>query len=169
MSGILSDTLIFKSPTCTQEDVEVCHLLSDIAKIDNIESYAYEMQKAATKLDNKSVSTIFNSDFKEFKIGKLKIGVGQMNTLDIEGFKNIKKEMLEYMKGILNNGGYDLILLALTDIISEGSLFVATGMIDVIEKSFNVEFIDNEIYVPGILSRKKQIIPILSRYLDDEI
>jgi manganese-dependent inorganic pyrophosphatase len=91
-----------------------------------------------------------------------------MNTLDITGFKKRKKEMIEYMQDVLKDGGYDLILLALTDIVSVGSLFVATGMTNVIESSFNATLIDNEVYVPGILSRKKQIVPILSKYLDDE-
>jgi manganese-dependent inorganic pyrophosphatase len=168
MSGILSDTLIFKSPTCTEEDTKMCHLLADIAGIDNIEVFAYNMLKEATKLDKRSVADIFNSDFKEFKIGKLKVGIAQMNTLDITGFKKRKKEMIEYMQDVLKDGGYDLILLALTDIVSVGSLFVATGMTNVIESSFNATLIDNEVYVPGILSRKKQIVPILSKYLDDE-
>jgi manganese-dependent inorganic pyrophosphatase len=168
MSGILSDTLIFKSPTCTEEDIEICHLLADIVRIENIEAFAYDMLKEATKLDKRNVADIFNSDFKEFKIGKLKVGIAQMNTLDITGFKKIKNKMLEYMQSILNEGGYDIILLVLTDIVSVGSLFVATGMVDVVEKSFNIELVDSDVYVPGILSRKKQIVPILSKYLDDE-
>jgi manganese-dependent inorganic pyrophosphatase len=168
MSGILSDSLLFKSPTCTKLDIDICHILADIAGVRDIKDYAYEMQKAATRLDNKSVSDIFNADFKEFKIGKLKVGIAQMNTLDIKSFSGMKHEMLLFMNNKLANEKYDLLLLALTDIINEGSHFIAVGLTSVIETSFNVKLVDNEVYVSGILSRKKQIVPILSKYLMED-
>lgn len=168
MSGILSDTLMFKSPTCTQIDIDICNKLTIIAGIEDIVSFAYEMQKAATKLDNKTVSDIFNSDFKEFKIEKLKIGIGQMNTLDIAGFAKMKSEMLDFMNAKLSSEGYDILLLILTDIMAEGSLFITVGMTDVVASSFNAIFTDNETYVPGVLSRKKQVVPVLSKYLSDD-
>lgn len=168
MSGILSDTLIFKSPTCTDIDVEICNKLAAIAGIKDIMAYAYEMQKAATKLEGKSVSEIFNSDFKEFKIGKLKVGIAQMNTLDIEGFASIKKRMLNYMDEKLNSEKYDILLLILTDLMRDGSLFVSVGMNDIVEKAFAIKFENDEVYVDGILSRKKQVVPVLSKYLTED-
>jgi manganese-dependent inorganic pyrophosphatase len=168
MSGILSDTLIFKSPTCTPIDIEMCHKLAVIAGIEDIKAYGHEMQRAATKLDGRSSSDIFNSDFKEFKMDDLKVGISQMNTLDIAGFSSNKEDMLNYMNTKLNNEKYDILLLLLTDIIDEGSLFVAVGMTDVIEGSFNITFDNNEVYVPGILSRKKQVVPVLTKYLTED-
>lgn len=168
MSGILSDTLVFKSPTCTNIDVEICNKLADIAGIDDIVAYAYEMQKAATKLEGRSVSEIFNSDFKEFKIGKLRVGIAQMNTLDIEGFTSAKKRMLNYMEEKLNSEKYDILLLVLTDLMKNGSLFVSVGMNDIVEKAFDIKFENDEVYVDGILSRKKQVVPVLSKYLTED-
>lgn len=168
MSGILSDTLIFKSPTCTPTDVSICHRLAALAGINDIKCFALEMQKAATNLDGKTVDEIFNLDFKEFKIEKLKIGISQMNTLDIAFFAKNKSKMLTYMNDKLTNEKYDILLLLLTDIINEGSLFVSVGKNSVVESSFNIKFNENEAYVPGILSRKKQVVPVLSKFLGKE-
>ncbi|MDD2203452.1 MAG: putative manganese-dependent inorganic diphosphatase [Bacilli bacterium] len=168
MSGILSDTLLFKSPTCTSIDIDICRKLAALAGVEDINAYAFEMQKATTKLSDKSVDEIFNSDFKEFKIDKLRVGIGQMNTLDIDSFSKRKEEMLKYMGNKQKNEHFDILLLVLTDIIDEGSLFVATGMLEVVEEAFNVKIVDNEVYVPGILSRKKQIVPVLSKYLIED-
>jgi manganese-dependent inorganic pyrophosphatase len=166
MSGILSDTLLFKSPTCTKIDIDMCYKLAEIAGVSDISAYAYEMQKAATSLEGKNVCDIFNSDFKEFKFGKIKVGISQMNTLDIDSFNKIKDDMLEYMNNKLNSENYDIILLTLTDIIAEGSLFVAVGDTNIVEKSFNIKLEDGKAYVPGILSRKKQIVPAFSKHLE---
>lgn len=168
IGGILSDTLIFKSPTCTQLDIEICHKLAAVAGVTDIQTFGREMQKAATKLDGRSANDIFNSDFKEFKMGDMKVGISQMNTLDIAGFASHKAEMINYMNDKLSNDKYDVLLLLLTDIIDEGSLFVAVGMTDIIEASFNIAFDNNEVYVPGILSRKKQVVPVLTKYLTED-
>jgi manganese-dependent inorganic pyrophosphatase len=96
------------------------------------------------------------------------VGIAQMNTLDIKSFSGMKHEMLLFMNNKLANEKYDLLLLALTDIINEGSHFIAVGLTSVIETSFNVKLVDNEVYVSGILSRKKQIVPILSKYLMED-
>ena len=161
--AIISDTLLFKSPTCTEQDKIVCKKLAQIAGIPSIEDFAKAMFKAGTSLKGKSVSQIFNQDFKPFKMGEAKVGVAQVNTMDIDGFMPLKDEMLSFMKSEADSKGYDVVMLLLTDILTEGSqVLVAGERYDYIEKTFNVELKDSMAFLPGVLSRKKQVIPPLT-------
>lgn len=161
-SAIISDTLLFRSPTCTPVDKDICLKLAEIAGIE-VESYAKEMFKAGTSLKGKTVEQIFNQDFKPFNIEGTKIGVAQVNTMDIEGFMPLKDEMLAYMEMKAEESGLKMIMLLLTDIINEGSQVLVTGkMPEIAEKAFKMELKDNTAYLPGILSRKKQVIPPLT-------
>ncbi|WP_160670762.1 putative manganese-dependent inorganic diphosphatase [Clostridium sp. C8-1-8] len=158
-SAIISDTLLFRSPTCTPVDKEICLKLAEIAGIE-AEAYAKEMFKAGTSLKGKTVEQIFNQDFKPFNIEGIKVGVAQVNTMDIEGFMPLKDEMLAYMERKGEEAGLKVIMLLLTDIINEGSqLLVAGKMPEIAERAFNVTLVDNTAYLPGVLSRKKQVIP----------
>lgn len=160
--AIISDTLLFRSPTCTEQDKTICHRLAEIAGID-IEEFAKEMFKAGTSLKGKTVSEIFNQDFKPFTMGASKVGVAQVNTMDIDGFMPLKDEMLTFMSKEAENKGYDVVLLLLTDILKEGSQILASGnRTDYIEKTFNVTLEDSMAFLPGVLSRKKQVIPPLT-------
>ena len=161
--AIISDTLLFKSPTCTEQDKEICLKLAEIAGIPNVEDFAKEMFKAGTSLQGKTVSEIFHQDFKPFKMGDTKVGVAQVNTMDIDGFMPLKDEMLNYMESEAKSNGYDVVMLLLTDILTEGSqVLVAGERHDYIEKTFNVELKDSMAFLPGVLSRKKQVIPPLT-------
>lgn len=161
--AIISDTLLFKSPTCTEQDKEICLKLADIAGIESVEDFAKEMFKAGTSLQGKTVSEIFNQDFKPFNMGEIKVGVAQVNTMDIDGFMPLKDEMLEFMASEAKSKGYDVVMLLLTDILIEGSqILVAGGRPDYVEKTFNVELKDSMAFLPGVLSRKKQVIPPLT-------
>ena len=157
--AIISDTLLFRSPTCTKQDVNMCKKLAEIAGI-NIEEFAREMFKAGTSLKGKTVVEIFNQDFKPFQISDIKIGIAQVNTMDIEGFMPLKDEMLKYMETKAKEAGLDVVMLLLTDILNEGSQILVVGdRPDVIEKAFKVELKDNTTFLPGVLSRKKQVVP----------
>ncbi|WP_293981143.1 putative manganese-dependent inorganic diphosphatase [uncultured Clostridium sp.] len=161
--AIISDTLLFKSPTCTEQDKEICLKLAEIAGIPNVEDFAKEMFKAGTSLQGKTVSEIFHQDFKPFKMGDTKVGVAQVNTMDIDGFMPLKDEMLNYMESEAKSNGYDVVMLLLTDILTEGSqVLVAGERHDYVEKTFNVELKDSMAFLPGVLSRKKQVIPPLT-------
>ena len=160
--AIISDTLLFRSPTCTEQDREICSKLAEIAGI-NIEEFATEMFKAGTSLKGKTVEEIFNADFKPFNMGQVKVGVAQVNTMDIDGFMPLKCEMIEYMKLKADNEKYDVVLLLLTDILKEGSqILVAGERGDYIESTFNVTLKDDMAFLPNVLSRKKQVIPPLT-------
>ncbi len=157
--AIISDTLLFRSPTCTPSDVHICKKLAEIAGID-VESFAKEMFKAGTSLKGKTVEEIFNQDYKPFTIEDTKVGIAQVNTMDIEGFMPLKEDMLNYMSTKAKESGLDMVMLLLTDILNEGSeILVAGDKPEIVEKAFKVTLEDNGAFLPGVLSRKKQVVP----------
>lgn len=157
--AIISDTLLFRSPTCTPQDKHICKKLAEIAGI-NIEEFAKEMFKAGTSLKGKTVEQIFNQDFKPFSIEDTKVGIAQVNTMDIEGFMPLKEEMLTYMETKAKEANLDMVMLLLTDILNEGSqILVAGNKPEIVEKAFNITIENNEAFLPGVLSRKKQVVP----------
>ena len=164
--AIISDTLLFRSPTCTDQDVEICKKLAEIAGIADLEAFAKEMFKAGTSLVGKTVEEIYNQDFKPFNIGNFKIGVAQVNTMDIEGFMPLKEEMLTYMNNKATEGGFNFMLLLLTDILNEGSQLLFVGdNVEIVEETFNVKIEDSTAFLPGVLSRKKQVVPPLTNVI----
>ncbi|MDB1968428.1 putative manganese-dependent inorganic diphosphatase [Clostridium tertium] len=160
LSGaIISDTLLFRSPTCTPQDKNICLKLAEIAGI-NVEEFAKEMFKAGTSLKGKTVEQIFNQDFKPFGIEDTRVGIAQVNTMDIEGFMPLKDEMLAYMNTKAKEANLDMVLLLLTDILNEGSqILVAGDRPEIVEKAFNVKLEDSTAFLDGVLSRKKQVVP----------
>lgn len=163
--AIISDTLLFRSPTCTPQDQYICKKLAEIADI-NIEEFAKEMFKAGTSLKGKTVEQIFNSDFKPFTIEDTKVGIAQVNTMDIEGFMPLKEEMLNYMDQKAKEAGLDMVMLLLTDILNEGSEILVTGnKPEIVEKAFNVTLKDKGAFLPGVLSRKKQVVPPITNVI----
>lgn len=157
--AIISDTLLFRSPTCTPQDKYICKKLAEIAGI-NIEEFAKEMFKAGTSLKGKTVEQIFNTDFKPFTIEDTKVGISQVNTMDIDGFMPLKEEMLNYMDQKAKEAGLDMVMLLLTDILNEGSEILVTGAKpEIVEKAFKVTLKDKGAFLPGVLSRKKQVVP----------
>lgn len=166
-AAILSDTLKFKSPTCTYVDKMTAEKLAEIAGIE-IDKFADEMFKAGTSLSGKTPEEIFYQDFKEFTLGNYKIGVGQVNTMDTDALNDIKKPLIEFMDKLCKSKNYNLVVLLLTDIIKEGSeaLFVGEDK-EILAKAFNVTLGENSVYLPGVVSRKKQVIPPLSAAIEE--
>ncbi|HBT48939.1 MAG TPA: inorganic diphosphatase [Caldanaerobacter subterraneus] len=163
-AAILSDTLVFKSPTCTPEDVRAAKKLAEIAEID-INEFGNQMFKAGTSLEGKTVEEIFYTDFKEFTVNKYKIGIGQVNTLADPG--ELKKDLISFMEKVRSDKGYDILLLMLTDIINEGSeiLFVGDNK-ELLERAFDVKIQNNSFYLPYVISRKKQVLPPLVKAIN---
>ena len=160
LGAVVSDTLLFRSPTCTPQDEEICRRLAEIAGISSVEDYAKEMFKAGTSLKGKTVEQIFNQDYKPFSIEDIKVGIAQVNTMDIDGFMPLKEEMLAYMNEKAKESSLDMVMLLLTDIITEGSQVLVVGeRSDIAEKAFNATLVDNTAFLPGVLSRKKQVVP----------
>ena len=121
------------------------------------------MFKAGTSLVGKTVEEIFSQDFKPFTMGDVKIGVAQVNTMDIDGFMPLKDDMLMHMNNEAEKCGYDMVMLLLTDILNEGSqILVAGKKPELVEKAFDIKLEDSMAFLAGVLSRKKQVIPPLT-------
>ncbi|MDP4143271.1 MAG: putative manganese-dependent inorganic diphosphatase [Bacillota bacterium] len=164
--AIISDTLLFRSPTSTDTDKMILKRLAEIAGIDP-EAFATEMFKAGTSLTGRTITEIFNQDYKVFNIDEYKVGVSQVGTMDIEGFEPMKAEMISFMQEKAEKENFNLILLLLTDIIKGGSQIIAVGKNkEIVNKAFNVTLTGDDIYVPGVLSRKKQVIPPLTAAIE---
>ncbi len=166
LSGILSDTLIFQSPTTTEYDKEAGNALAKIAKVD-LEKYGFELIKAGTSLKGKTKEEILYNDFKIFKIKEKNIGIGQAITLD---FDEIKKEMNDYialLDKVCEQNDYYAVFLYFTDVIKNGSyvLYSSKGA-DVLEQGYNIKEIYPGYYLAGCVSRKKQMLPNIIDALD---
>jgi len=162
LSAILSDTLLFKSPTCTSRDVEVAKELAKLAKVDNIQEYGMEMLVAGTSMAKSSMKEIINQDKKIFPIGDMEIAVAQINTVQIEELSARKEEIAKEIEHEIGKYGYSLFLFVVTDIINSNSLVFTYGKeIELVENAFKKDVVNNEILLENVVSRKKQIIPFL--------
>lgn len=162
LSAIISDTLLFKSPTCTTKDIEVANELAKIADID-INTYGIELLKAGTDLSSFSANDLINLDSKEFTVNYTKIQIAQVNTVDINDVLKDKENIEIAMNDFIEKNNIDLFIFAITDILNNNSQVIALGKrTDIMEKSYNVTLNDNMTFLPGVVSRKKQIVPIVS-------
>jgi len=162
MCAILSDTVIFKSPTCTKIDTKICKELASIAGIEDFKAIGLEMFKVKSQVDGVSSIDLIKRDFKNFDMHGTKVGIGQLEVVDLSIFDDKKDDLLKAMNELKEQEGYNTVLLLLTDIMAMGSqILVATDSIENIQKAWNVEVKDNQFWLDGCLSRKKQVIPFL--------
>lgn len=167
LGAVVSDTLLFKSPTCTPVDTKIAKKIAEIAGVD-IQEFAMEMFKAGTSLVGKTVDEIFNQDFKKFSFDNLQVGVAQVNSMDIEGFLPYKKDMLDYMNKFAEDNNLEFTLLLLTDIINANSeIFVGGPRPELVEKAFNVQLTDRQGTLEGVISRKKQVVPAITAVMSE--
>lgn len=162
-SAILSDTLAFRSPTCTPLDQEVAEKLAEIAGIEDVQAYAKEMFKAGSELSGKSPKEILYMDFKKFTAGSTTYGVGQVTSMDEDELAELSSTMKEYMEGSFSEHGVDMLFLLLTNILEESSELIVAGegALDTAKKAFQPEEGDR-MYLKGVVSRKKQVVPPLT-------
>lgn len=160
-SAILSDTLVFKSPTCTEIDKISAMKLAELAGID-VNAFAMEMFSAGSNLKGKSMDEILHQDFKKFDIGDMTVGIGQINSINEKELAEIRRDMEKYLE-TYSESGCDIILFVMTNIFDEGSGILCYGdEADTLCRSaFGAEIEDGYVYLPGIVSRKKQIVPAL--------
>ena len=167
LGAVVSDTLLFKSPTCTPVDTKIAKKLAEIAGVD-IQEFAMEMFKAGTSLVGKTVDEIFNQDFKKFNFDNLQVGVAQVNSMDVEGFLPYKKDMLDYMNKFAEDNNLEFTLLLLTDIINANSeIFVGGPRPELVEKAFNVQLTECQGTLAGVISRKKQVVPAITAVMSE--
>jgi len=164
MCAILSDTVIFKSPTCTKEDTKACKELADIAGIEDYKAVGMEMFIVKSDVLGATPRELITRDFKDFNMGGNTIGVGQLEVVDLSVFDMMKTDLMEDMKKMKEEGGRHSVLLLLTDIMQEGSqLLVVSDEPEKIENAFDVRLENGEVWLKGVMSRKKQIIPFLEK------
>lgn len=163
LSAILSDTVVFRSPTTTKEDIEIAKKLAKIAKIKNPKKFGIEIKKKKATLKGLSAEQILKLDFKIYDFSGKKVGIGQVEICTLKEVQERKKELIEKLKEICQRENYELLLLMATDIIKENSQILAVGEINYLEKAFRKKVVENVLYLPGLMSRKKQIVPPLMK------
>lgn len=161
LSGLLSDTLCLQSPTTTEIDKKVAEDLALIAGVD-YKKYALDMFKAGTSLEGLTKEEVIKSDFKSFPIGDEKMAIGQVFTLDVDRIFDELDTYIEKLEEINNKEGYKFIIIAITDILKNGSYLIFTeNAKSVLESIYKLDDIKQGYYVDGLVSRKKQILPAI--------
>ena len=161
MSAILSDTLMFKSPTCTQKDIDAVTELAKVSGIENFQEYGMEMLIAGTSLSDKTPEEILTMDQKEFTMNGIKLAISQVNTVDVKGVLDQQKALEDVMLKTNEANGYQLSVLVITDIVQAGSMLLVAGSPALVERGFHTELVNNTAWVDGVVSRKKQVVPFL--------
>lgn len=162
LSAILSDTLCFKSPTCTPEDIKVANRLAKIAEVD-IMAYGEELISIGGALDKIPISEILEGDVKTFSLGEYKTLISQVNTTSLKSLEKIQHNLVQEMNAIQLKNQVDLVILIVTDILLGGSEIIAVGpQKKLAEKAFGIAPDKNSVYLEDVCSRKKQIIPQLT-------
>jgi manganese-dependent inorganic pyrophosphatase len=165
LSAIVSDTLLFKSPTCTEQDVKAGTELAEIAGVDAAD-YGLAMLKAGADLSDKSLQDLLSLDAKGFEFGSYKATVAQVNAVDIEDVLSRQAELMNLLNKNVADNGLDLFFFVVTDILNNDSTAVAAGQVaEAAARSFGAEIVNGRIALPGVVSRKKQIVPVLTEGL----
>lgn len=169
LSAIISDTLMFKSPTCTEQDKITAERLAKIAGIDLYE-YGYKMLEAGTDIGEYTADEVINIDSKDFKNGELKITISQINSSNIDEVFKRKAELEKAIEKKIAEENIDLYVFVVTDILEASSKVIVLGnRVDIFEKAFHTELIANTTYLKGVVSRKKQILPALIDAMNQKI
>lgn len=164
LSAIISDSLLFKSPTCTDEDRKAAEELAAIAEV-NTEEYGLQMLKAGADISDKTAEQLISLDAKEFSMGDKQVEIAQVNTVDTDDVLSRKSELEAAMEKNVSDKGLDLFVLVVTDILESDSTVVAVGNeTEAVAKAFEVELDGNQALLKGVVSRKKQIVPPLNTY-----
>ena len=162
LSAILSDTVLFKSPTCTEYDKKTAERLAEIAGVD-INEYGMAMLKAGSGIGDMTPAEIAKNDLKEFQIGEYRIIVSQISVMDTKEVMDLEPQLIEAMTNICEKEGFDMSLVMVTDILEEATYLLYTGSPKtLIGEAFKKDASGTHVYLPGVISRKKQIIPPLS-------
>ncbi|OHX55270.1 manganese-dependent inorganic pyrophosphatase [Planococcus salinarum] len=165
LSAIISDSLLFKSPTCTEQDVRAARELAGIAGV-NVDSYGLEMLKAGADLSNKTLEDLISLDAKEFEAGDHRFEVAQVNAIDVSEVLERQHDLEALMAQAISRKNLDLFVFVVTDILNNDSEAIVIGRrSDIIEGAFKSSVINNRVLLPGIVSRKKQIVPVITEAL----
>lgn len=162
LSAIISDTLLLKSPTTTDDDKKAVEKLAEIANVD-YETYGLDMLKAGTDLSDFSVDEILKLDAKQIDFKDVRSIVNQVNTADISEVMKMKDDLEAGINKIIDDEGLDLFMLLITDIINSNSQVIVLGKdAKLVEKAYGVKLEDNTALLKGVVSRKKQVVPVMT-------
>ncbi|MCM3761706.1 manganese-dependent inorganic pyrophosphatase [Alkalihalobacillus oceani] len=165
LSAIISDSLLFKSPTCTEEDIATAKKLAEIAGV-NSEEYGLAMLKAGADVSDKSAKDLLSLDAKEFQMGQHKVEIAQVNTVDVEEVFAKQAELEAEIEAVIAEKSLDLFLLVVTDILNNDSKVLALGsQAEAVNKAFQVTLDGKTALLKGVVSRKKQVVPQLTEAL----
>ncbi|NIA08354.1 MAG: manganese-dependent inorganic pyrophosphatase [Nitrospiraceae bacterium] len=164
MSAILSDTVLFRSVTCTPQDKEAVEDLAKIAGVDNPMDWGMEMAKAKSAVEGVAPRDLIFRDYKDFDMSGKNVGIGQLELVSLDLVANMRDDLYAEMKKIKEEGNRHSIFLMLTDIMQEATdLMVVTDDPSVVEKAFGKSLEGKTVWLPGVLSRKKQMVPPLEK------
>ena len=158
-AAIISDTVMFKSPTCTEKDIRTAERMARIANV-SLEELGREIFSAS--VENRTAQDLLHADYKDFHIAGYDLAVSQITCLDSLKMLERKDEFLQLMKQAMKKDGLSMIILMLTDVLKEGTQLIYVGDDEIIHQAFGVIPKDNTLFLPGVMSRKKQVIPMLS-------
>lgn len=165
LSAIISDSLLFKSPTCTEQDMQAAKELADIAGVDSQE-YGLALLKAGADLSNKTLEDLISLDSKEFEAGDHRFEVAQVNAIDVSEVLDRQAELEVLISNTVAAKNLDLFVFAVTDILNNDSEAIVLGRrSDIIESAFQSSVVNNRVILPGVVSRKKQIVPVITEAL----
>jgi len=165
LSAIISDSLLFKSPTCTAQDIAAAKELEVIAGV-NAQEYGLAMLKAGADLSDKTLEDLLSLDAKEFGMGDYKVEIAQVNAVDVSDVMNRQSELEDLIYRNIAEKGLDLFFFVVTDILNNDSVALALGnQAEKAEKAFGVPFVNNVALLKGVVSRKKQVVPVLTEAL----
>ncbi|TDL80686.1 manganese-dependent inorganic pyrophosphatase [Peribacillus frigoritolerans] len=165
LSAIISDSLLFKSPTCTDQDVAAARELAEIAGVDP-EVYGLDMLKAGADLSDKTVAELISLDAKEFSMGNYKVEIAQVNAVDPNDVLVHKEEIEALISAVIAEKELDLFIFVVTDILINDSVALALGReTRAVEQAYDVKLVDNTAVLKGVVSRKKQIVPVITDIL----
>ena len=166
LSAIVSDTLLFKSPTCTPQDKEIATSLAKIANVD-LNEYGKEMLKAGTDISEFTSFQVINLDSKEFNDKNTKFEISQVNAVDLDSIFSRQSELESAIQKEIDDKHLDLYMFAATDILNANSKIIAMGnKANTVEKAFGVNLADNTAMLENVVSRKKQMLPNILNNLD---
>ncbi|OYT33935.1 manganese-dependent inorganic pyrophosphatase [Archaeoglobales archaeon ex4484_92] len=164
LASILSDTVIFKSATTTELDRSVAEELAKIAEIEDVTNFGIEIKSKLSAIEGMSARQIITRDFKDFDMSGNKVGIGQIELVDLSIVESRKDEIYEEMQKMKKDENYHSIFLMLTDIMKEGTeLLAVTDNPEVVEKAFGKKLEGRSVWLDGVMSRKKQVVPPLQK------
>ncbi len=159
LCAILSDTVIFKSPTCTDDDKKAVEALAKIAGVSDVVALGMEMFKVKSAVDGASMDELVHRDYKDFDMNGNKVGIGQLEVVDLSILDKVKDGLQKEIEKVKGEGRHSVFLI-LTDIMKEGSeMLIASDDPSVVEKAFGTKPENNKVWLPGVMSRKKQVVP----------